>query len=310
MRRSSVRGPALCAVAAGAVALLSGCGGGLTDQGENVVNGKELFVARCGSCHVLERAGTRGVTGPNLDQAFARARADGFGESTFEGIVHRQIEIPARNPQVDPKTGKVLPLMPPNLVEGDDAEDVAAYVAQAAGRRGEDTGQLAAVGAATAEGTAEAENGVLEIPADPGGALAYTFADAEAPPGAARDQLAERVLRGPQHRPRGQRRQRGRAGRQGRRRLHDQRERPAGRVPVLLHGDRPSRGRHGGHAHRGWLSAGARSAFSASSASCAARRKKKHSAKTMISRSSETIMPPASCWSWSALSPSSRSPEP
>ena len=183
MRRSSVRGWALCAVAAGAVALLSGCGG-ITDQGDNVVNGKQLFVARCGSCHVLQRAGTKGVTGPNLDQAFARARADGFGESTFEGIVHKQIQIPAKNPQVDPKTGKVLPEMPANLVTGDDAEDVAAYVAQAVARRGEDTGQLAQVGAATAEGTAEAENGVLEIPADPGGALAYTFADAVAQPGA------------------------------------------------------------------------------------------------------------------------------
>jgi plastocyanin len=181
MRRSSVRGPALCVVAAGAVALLSACG--VTDQGENVVNGKQLFVARCGSCHVLERAATKGVTGPNLDQAFQRARADGFGESTFEGIVHRQIQVPAKNPQVDPKTGKVLPLMPANLVKGDDAEDVAAYVAQAAAKSGKDTGQLAQVGAATAEGTATAENGVLEIPADPGGALAYTFADAEAPPG-------------------------------------------------------------------------------------------------------------------------------
>ena len=181
--QASVRGPALCVVAAGAVALLSGCGD-LTDQGENVVNGKQLFVARCGACHVLQRAGTQGVTGPNLDQAFTRARADGFGQSTFEGIVHRQIQIPAKNPQVDPKTGKELPLMPPNIVKGDDAEDVAAYVAQAAGKSGEDTGQLAAVGAATAKGTARAENGKLEIPADPGGALAYVFANAEAPPGA------------------------------------------------------------------------------------------------------------------------------
>jgi plastocyanin len=164
------------------MALLSACG--VTDQGENVVNGKQLFVERCGSCHVLQRAGTKGVTGPNLDQAFQRARADGFGESTFEGIVHRQIQIPAKNPQFDPETGERLPEMPANLVTGDDAEDVAAYVAQAAAKRGEDSGQLAQVGAATAEGTAQAENGVLEIPADPGGALAYTFADAEAPPGA------------------------------------------------------------------------------------------------------------------------------
>jgi plastocyanin len=172
---------ALGAVAAGVIALLSGCG--VTDQGDNVVNGKQLFVAQCGSCHVLARAGTTGVTGPNLDEAFQQARKDGFGESTFQGMVHRQIEIPARNPQIDPATGKVLPLMPANLVTGDDAEDVAAYVAQAVAKGGEDTGQLAQVGAAQAEGTAEAENGELEIPADPGGALAYVFADAVAQPG-------------------------------------------------------------------------------------------------------------------------------
>jgi plastocyanin len=182
MSRTSVRGLALGAFAAGAVALMSGCGG-LTDQGDNAVNGKQLFVSRCGSCHVLQRAGTTGVTGPNLDQAFQRARADGFGESTFEGIVHEQILQPPRSAPVDPKTGKVLPQMPANLVTGDDAEDVAAYVASAVAMPGEDTGQLAQVGAAKAEGTAKPENGTLEIPADPGGALAFTFADAEAPPG-------------------------------------------------------------------------------------------------------------------------------
>ena len=105
MERRSVRGPALGAC-------VIGVGGGperlrrLTDRGDNVVNGKQQFVAKCGSCHILNRAGTKGVTGPNLDQAFARAREDGFGESTFEGIVHRQIEQPARRAQVDPATGK------------------------------------------------------------------------------------------------------------------------------------------------------------------------------------------------------------
>jgi len=48
---------------------------------------------------------------------------------------------------------------------------------------GEDGGALALVGAAKAEGTAEADNGVVEIPADPGGALAYVFAEAVAPAG-------------------------------------------------------------------------------------------------------------------------------
>src|SRR5215217_1195486 len=183
MERRRVRGLALGVAAAGAMALLSACGGGLTDQGDNTVNGKQLFVAKCGSCHILHRAGTKGVTGPNLDAAFARARQDGFKDSTFQGMVHRQIGQPAREPQVDPVTGKTLPLMPPDLVKGEDAADVAAYVASAVGKGGEDAGALAQVGAAQAKGTAKAKGGKLQIPADPGGALAYTFAAAESPPG-------------------------------------------------------------------------------------------------------------------------------
>ena len=73
--------------------------------------------------------------------------------------------------------------MPADLVTGDDARDVAAYVADAVSKGGKDQGALAQIGAAEAKGTAKAKNGKLEIPADPGGALAYTFADAEAPPG-------------------------------------------------------------------------------------------------------------------------------
>jgi plastocyanin len=178
MRWTGARG---LVVAAAAGMLLGGCG--LTDPGENVVNGKTLFVQKCGSCHVLKRAGTTGVTGPNLDAAFERARFDGFGESTFQGMVHKQIVAPARTRQMDPKTGKLLPLMPPDIVKGDDAEDVAAYVASAVGKAGEDGGALAQVGAAKAKGTAKAKGNVLEIPADPGGSLAFVFAEAEAKAG-------------------------------------------------------------------------------------------------------------------------------
>ena len=160
--------------------VLGGCN--LADSGTNMVNGKEQFVAKCASCHVLERAGATGVVGPNLDEAFQRARKDGFGESTFEGLVYAQILNPAINPQVDPITRREAS-MPAKLVTGDDAEDVAAYVASAAGKPGEDTGALAEVGGGP-EGTAEAENGELEIPAAESGALYYVFADATAPPGA------------------------------------------------------------------------------------------------------------------------------
>jgi plastocyanin len=161
---------------------LGGCS--LTGGGEaNLVNGKEQFVQKCGACHNLDRAGTTGISGPDLDDSFARARADGFGQSTFEGVVYGQIKQPNLDTQLDPKTGKELALMPPDLVTGDNARDVAAYVAMAAARGGEDSGQLADVGATEAEGTAEAENGRIEIPADPNGSLAYVFAAATAPAG-------------------------------------------------------------------------------------------------------------------------------
>jgi len=171
-------------VAAAIVAAAAGTGGcELTDKGTNLVNGKQQFIAKCGSCHVLARANATGTLGPNLDEAFRRARADGFGQSTIEGIVEQQILHPAINPQRDPKTGKVLPLMPARLVTGEDAEDVAAYVAGAAARPGEDTGALAQVGREGPEGTARAERGVLEIPAAESGQLFFRYADATAPPG-------------------------------------------------------------------------------------------------------------------------------
>ncbi|HWM08810.1 MAG TPA: cytochrome c, partial [Solirubrobacteraceae bacterium] len=166
-------------VIAAAAAGVSGCN--LADSGTNLVNGKEQFVANCGACHVLSRAGTTGTAGPNLDEAFQRARKDGFGESTFEGLVLAQIQNPNKNPSFNPATERPEAIMPADIVTGEDAEDVAAYVASAAGRAGEDTGQLAQLGAAQAEGTAEAADGVLDMPAT--GATNYEFADATAPPG-------------------------------------------------------------------------------------------------------------------------------
>lgn len=176
-----MRIPIALVAALAATAGLTGCS--LSSEGANVVNGKEQFVAKCGACHVLARANSTGVVGPNLDEAFQRARQDGFGQDTFEGLVHRQILQPAVLPQHDPLTGKELPLMPAKLVTGDDARDVAAYVASAAAEKGKDTGALAQVGGAQAKGTAKEKNGELDIPADPSGALAYTFANASAQPG-------------------------------------------------------------------------------------------------------------------------------
>jgi plastocyanin len=165
-------------VAGFSIVALTGCE--LKDDGDNLVNGKTLFIEECSRCHALARANAQGVIGPDLDAAWARSEQDGLGRSTYEGVVHQQILEPNPNPQVDPETGEPMEVMPANLVTGEDAQDVAAYVASAAAAPGDDPGRLAAVGAGP-EGTATAENGVLEIPVAQG--LTYEFADAEAPAG-------------------------------------------------------------------------------------------------------------------------------
>ena len=167
----------ICAAGAATALVLAvaGCGGSPSASSADLVNGKELFAGegQCGSCHTLARAGTRGTQGPNLDDAFANAREEGMGESVIEGVVHEQIQHPRRSS-----------IMKPDLVEGQDAVDVAAYVASAAAKPGEDTGLLASVGAVdNSNKLAKAQGGKLEIPADPTGALAFEFGKAEAPAG-------------------------------------------------------------------------------------------------------------------------------
>jgi mono/diheme cytochrome c family protein len=125
---------ALCAVA---VTLpLGACGRGEPD----LSNGKAQFVEKCGSCHALGRAGTAGTQGPSLDAAFQTALADGIDRDTVEGIVHKQILHPRRNS-----------IMPAGLVTGENAKDVAAYVAFAAAKSGDDSGALATAGLAQAK---------------------------------------------------------------------------------------------------------------------------------------------------------------
>lgn len=172
----------LSATAALAAAGLAACG--VVEREPNLIAGKRAYVEKCGACHVLNRAGTKGNQGPNLDEAFQQSLKDGIERSTIEGVVHRQILYPNRRAQQDPTTGKELIAMPAKLVEGDLANDVSAYVASVAGRAGKDAGRLNAIGTTKAKGTAKEKDGVVEIDADPSGQLAYTFADAEANAGA------------------------------------------------------------------------------------------------------------------------------
>jgi mono/diheme cytochrome c family protein len=117
----------------GAAALLSGCGASSAIDSADTAAGKTKFVGACGGCHTLADAGTKGVVGPNLDDAFRESRQNGFKETEFFGVVKRWIAIA---PQA-PRPGSYPQAMPQNLVVGQDADNVAAYVAHAAGTNNE-----------------------------------------------------------------------------------------------------------------------------------------------------------------------------
>ena len=124
--------------------VLAGCGtGGYTSEGSQG-SGKQLFTQVCAGCHVLADAGTAGTIGPNLDDAFAQARADGLTADTFTQVVRDQIYFPIEFTSTGapgmPPVDKTLPDC--KDVEGDAfcvedqrqaANDIAAYVAAVAG---------------------------------------------------------------------------------------------------------------------------------------------------------------------------------
>jgi cytochrome c553 len=83
----------------------------LTSQEER---GKELFIQTCKSCHNLDAVNARGVTGPDLDE---------LGGLDRERVLNA-IE----------RGGTGSGRMPAGLLESEDAEAVASYVARVAGQ--------------------------------------------------------------------------------------------------------------------------------------------------------------------------------
>jgi mono/diheme cytochrome c family protein len=83
------------------------------DMNGSEERGKAIFRQTCASCHSLAAVNARGVTGPNLDQV---------GEVTPERVL---------NAIKNGGTGQGL--MPAGLLEGQEAQDVANYVAKVAG---------------------------------------------------------------------------------------------------------------------------------------------------------------------------------
>src|SRR5215211_5410843 len=116
------RRAALAALAVATAALVSGCGAveHLSAAEGDPSHGKTLFSQKCASCHVLADAKANGKIGPSLDDAFESARMQKFDESTIKDVVRGQIAYPEEP-------------MPAKLVVGEDADDVAAYVAKCGG---------------------------------------------------------------------------------------------------------------------------------------------------------------------------------
>jgi mono/diheme cytochrome c family protein len=147
-RRAGVLGAGLAAVAL----LAAGCGtGGIASSAQrpDTQNGQTLFTSSCGSCHTLAAAGTTGTIGPNLDNAFAADVKQGFSQSSIENLVLDQIRLGSGQVAsyttskyfvekcLPPKSAKCYGIpMPANIVKGQDAIDVAAYVASVAGTGG------------------------------------------------------------------------------------------------------------------------------------------------------------------------------
>ncbi|MGH2961672.1 MAG: c-type cytochrome [Solirubrobacterales bacterium] len=122
--RSKLLGLPAAVVAVAAVAVLPGCD---LQEDADLDNGRAMFLDKCGACHAFKEAGTTVDVAPDLDAAFQSARDTGMDSDTIEGVVESQIGNPRFTEPDSPA------YMPADLVTGEDATDVAAYVAEYAG---------------------------------------------------------------------------------------------------------------------------------------------------------------------------------
>ena len=84
------------------------------DVSGKLEDGKQLFIQTCKSCHTLAAVDAHGVTGPNLDE--------------LGGVDKQRVLNAIKNGGTGQKR------MPAGLLQGQDAQDVAAYVAAVAGQ--------------------------------------------------------------------------------------------------------------------------------------------------------------------------------
>jgi mono/diheme cytochrome c family protein len=113
-----VRIGVIAATAVAAALLVAGCGTiGRAPTGTDVAQGKQLFEQKCGTCHQLAAAGTKGTVGPDLDLALGRAYDHGFEASTVRDVVLGQMAY-ASPPM--PREDALFPECKPGQSDGTD----------------------------------------------------------------------------------------------------------------------------------------------------------------------------------------------
>jgi mono/diheme cytochrome c family protein len=94
--------------------------------------GQSLFQTNCGNCHTLYAAGTDGNFAPNLDELLAPSGPpEGEGaEKTIEATEKRVLNAIENGVDSTTTSGR----MPPGILSGEQAKEVAKFVAASAGK--------------------------------------------------------------------------------------------------------------------------------------------------------------------------------
>ena len=89
-------------------------------------NGQALFQINCGACHTLYAAGTDGNFGPDLDELLAE---NGPAEESAIGPLETRVKVAIEEGVDSTAPGR----MPPGILTGEQAKEVAEFVAHTAG---------------------------------------------------------------------------------------------------------------------------------------------------------------------------------
>src|SRR5215469_18166009 len=100
---------------------------GREEVAANLEQGQSLFQTNCGTCHTLYAAGTDGDFGPNLDELLAESGPPTGPSAAKEikGLEGRVLNAIEEGVDSSSTPGR----MPPGILNGEQAEEVAAFVA-------------------------------------------------------------------------------------------------------------------------------------------------------------------------------------